>query len=58
MKEIFEQYGGVLITVAAILSVILVVVAVVGTDASSVIGSAFSDLIEDFMSKANTNANL
>ena len=29
MKEIFQEYGGVLITVVAILAVILVVVAVV-----------------------------
>lgn len=32
MKEIFQEYGGILITVVAILAVILVITAVVGTD--------------------------
>ena len=58
MKEIFEQYGGVLITVAAVLSVILVITAVVGTDSSSIIGQAFSGLIDSFIQKANTNAGV
>lgn len=58
MKEIFEQYGGVLITVAAVLSVILVITAVVGTDSSSIIGQAFSGLIESFIQKANVNAGV
>ena len=30
MKEIFQEYGGILITVVAILAVILVITAVVG----------------------------
>lgn len=58
MKEIFQEYGGVLITVVAILSVILVVTAVVGTNASSPVAQAFSDLITDFIDQANANANL
>ena len=58
MKEIFEQYGSVLITVAAVLSVILVVIAVVGTDGNSIIGQAFTGLIESFIEKANTNAGV
>ncbi|MBO5258806.1 MAG: hypothetical protein J6B26_00320 [Agathobacter sp.] len=58
MKEIFEQYGGVLITVAAVLSVILVITAVVGTDSNSIIGQAFSGLIESFIQKANVNAGV
>ncbi len=35
MKEIFQEYGGILITVVAILAVILVITAVVGTDTST-----------------------
>ena len=58
MKEIFEQYGGGLITVAAVLSVILVVIAVVGTDGSSAIGQAFAGLIQSFIGKANVNAGI
>ena len=55
MKEIFQEYGGVLITVVAILAVILVVVAVVGKDAGGPIGSAFSNLISYFIKQASTN---
>ena len=36
MKEIFQEYGGILITVVAILAVILVITAVVGTDTSGI----------------------
>lgn len=58
MKEIFQEYGGVLITVVAILAVILVVVAVVGTGTSGPIGKAFSDLVSYFINQATTNAGL
>ena len=47
-----------MITVAAILSVILVVIAVVGTDGTSAIGKAFAKLITDFITKANANAGV
>lgn len=56
MKEIFEQYGGVLITVTAIIAVIVVIIAVIGTDADGVIGQAFSTLINGFISRANSKA--
>ena len=32
MKEIFQEYGGILITVVAILAVIVVITAVIGKD--------------------------
>ena len=57
MKEIFQEYGCVLITVVAILAVILVVVAVVGKDANGPIGKAFSDMITTFISQARANGN-
>ena len=57
MKEIFQEYGGVLITVVAILAVILVVVAVVGKDANGPIGKAVSDMITTFISQARANGN-
>lgn len=57
MKEIFEQYGGVLITITAIVAVIAVVIAVVGTGEQGTIGKAFSELVTDFMDQARTNAN-
>ena len=55
MKEIFREYGGILITVVAILSIILVVTAVIGSDSNSVIGRAFGDLISGFLSQANSS---
>ena len=58
MKEIFQEYGGVLITVVAILAVILVITAVVGKDASGPIGNAFSNLINTFIAQANANTGI
>ncbi len=58
MKEIFQEYGGILITVVAILSVILVVTAVIGTDGDSVIGKAFANLIASFVDQANSSIGL
>ena len=48
MKEIFQEYGGILITVVAILSIILVVTAVIGSDATGIVGKTFSDLLQTF----------
>ena len=48
MKEIFQEYGGILITVVAILST-----AVIGSDATGIVGKTFSDLITNFSNHAN-----
>ena len=53
MKEIFQEYGGILISVVAILSIILVVTAVIGSDATGIVGKTFSDLITNFSNHAN-----
>ena len=58
MKEIFQEYGGVLITVVAIRAVILVITAVVGKDARGPIGNAFSNLINNFIAQANANTGI
>jgi hypothetical protein len=58
MKEIFQEYGGVLITIVAIIAVVLVIKAVVGGDASSPIGQAFTALVSHFLSEANINAGI
>ena len=55
MKEIFQEYGGILITVVAILSIILVVTAVIGSDAKGIVGKTFSDLITSFFKQAQTH---
>lgn len=58
MKEIFQEYGGVLITVVAILAVIVVIVAVVGTNENGIIGKAFSDIISKFISQAQSKGGI
>ena len=40
-------------TVVAILSIILVVTAVIGSDATGIVGKTFSDLITNFSNHAN-----
>jgi hypothetical protein len=50
MKEIFQEYGGILITVVAIVALILVIQFVVGD--SGVVKNAFTDLIQGFVNKA------
>ena len=58
MKEFFQEYGGILITVVAILAVIVVISAVIGTDNNSAIAQAFTGLINDFVTRANANASM
>lgn len=58
MKEIFQEYGSVLITVVAILSVILVVSAIIGHDTTSPIAQAFTGLINHFVDQANVNGGI
>lgn len=53
MKEIFQEYGGILITIAAILAVITVVMVVIGTDANGAVGKAFTNVISSFITSAN-----
>lgn len=48
MKEIFEQYGGAIVTVVAIMALIGVTTALVGNGEGSVIYQAMSDLIKSF----------
>lgn len=55
MKEVFQEYGGIIITIIAILSLIAVITAVIGTDEQGLIGQAFSDLINGFMEQAGMN---
>ena len=54
MKEIFQEYGSVLITLVAILSIIIVVAALIGGANDGPIHQAFSTLIHHFMDQANS----
>lgn len=51
MKEIFQEYGGILITVVAIMSVLLVVSAVIGNDTNSPVAQAFMNLFNNFVAE-------
>jgi len=58
MKEVFQEYGGIIITIIAILSLIAVVTAVIGNDQNGLIGEAFSELIESFLEQADFGAEV
>ena len=55
MKEVFQEYGGVIVTIIAILSLIAVISAVIGTGEDGIIGSAFSDLVDHFLQQAGVS---
>lgn len=54
MKEIFEQYGGVIVTVIAIVALAAMITAIMGNGNSGPVYQAFQGLIENF----TTNAGL
>lgn len=56
MKEVFQEYGGVIVTIIAILSLIAVIAAVIGTGENGIIGSAFTELINNFLNQAGVSA--
>lgn len=58
MKEIFQEYGGILITVVAILAVIVVITAVIGNDENGAIGQAFMQIINNFVAQVNANTGV
>ena len=58
MKEIFQEYGGILITVVAILAVIVVITAVIGKDENGAIGQAFMKIINNFVAQVNANTGV
>ena len=55
MKEVFQEYGGVIVTIIAILSLIAVITAVIGTGEDGIIGTAFADLIRNFLEQAGVS---
>jgi hypothetical protein len=50
MKEIFEQYGGAILTVVAILAMVTIVTTLLQAD--GVVFTALSDLVKNFASAA------
>ncbi len=51
MKEIFEQYGGAIITVIAVVALAAMITMVIGTDSSSPVYQAFQALISSLGGK-------
>jgi len=52
MKEVFQEYGGVIVTIVAIVALISVVTGVIGTGEEGIVADAFSGLITRFMEQA------
>lgn len=50
MKEIFEQYGSVIIAAVAISALVAIIVMLMATD--GVVANAFSNLIDSFFNRA------
>ncbi len=50
MKEIFEQYGSVIIAAVAISALVAIIVILLATD--GVVASAFKNLINNFFNRA------
>ena len=48
MKEIFEQYGGAIITAFAVAALASLIAVVLGTDANSPVYKAFNELMTNF----------
>lgn len=58
MQDILKEYGPALITVVAVIALVTLVAALVGTSADSVVGKAFSGMLNDFFLNASKSANL
>lgn len=52
MKEVFQEYGGIIVTIIAIVGLIGVISAIIGTGETGTIGKAFTDLMEQFFEQA------
>lgn len=48
MKEIFEQYGGVIVTVIAIVALAALITGIMGGGSSGPVYEAFKNLIDNF----------
>jgi len=53
MKEVFQEYGGVIITIVAIMSLIAITSVVIGDEQGGVIKEAFTNIVTQFLQKAN-----
>lgn len=56
MKEIFEQYGGAILTVVAILALVSIVTALLQTGENGVVYAALTKLVTEFAPGAGVGA--
>lgn len=56
MKEIFEQYGGAIITVVVVMSLITIITSLLSSGGA--VSTALEDLVKNFATTATKNANL
>ncbi|MBP5164746.1 MAG: hypothetical protein ILP08_04905 [Lachnospiraceae bacterium] len=54
MQDILKEYGPAIITVVSIVALIGLISFLIGTDAGSVVGQAFSELISGFFRSAES----
>lgn len=52
MREIISEFGPVILEAIAVFALIVLLKNLIGSDATSVIGKAFSDVISGFFTKA------
>ncbi len=52
MQDILKEYGPAMITVVAIISLLVLVKFLIGTNADGTVGAAFKDLLEYFFNTA------
>ena len=55
MREIISEFAPVILEAIAVFALITLIKAVIGTDATSIVGKAFSDIITGFYSKATAS---
>lgn len=48
MQDILKEYGPAIITVVAVISLVTVVSAVIGSDENGIVGTAFTELMKKF----------
>lgn len=56
MKEVFQEYGGVIVTIVAIVALISVITAVIGSgQEGDIVYDAFRELIDGFLAQAEAS---
>ena len=56
MQEILKEYGPALLTVVAIIALLVLITALIGTDEEGVVGGAFQTMLNTFFTKAMNTA--